>query len=268
MRENQEPTTQASQALAPVAVRAHGLTDIGMVRKINQDYLAVDRERGLFVVADGMGGHAAGDEASTTAVEAIMRLLVHDEHLPPHLASPLEEGAQVIIEAVIQAMEGANREIMQKASDNPDFEGMGTTAIVSVHRDNALFFGHIGDSRAYILRGHTFQQLTEDHSVVAQLVAAGAITPAEARIHPYRNVITRCLGMYQDIQVDTFYILLEPGDRVLLCTDGLTGVVPDQDIAQAIFQEPEPEKACRTLIDMANERGGADNITALLLYCE
>lgn len=237
-------------------LRVGSLTDVGKVREINQDYLATDPDLGLFIVADGMGGHLAGEKASQGAVEAITRSLT------PDVLSSANGNLMDLIQAAIQE---ANREIVQASLQDSSMRGMGTTATVAVTAGDKVYVGHIGDSRAYHLRGDVIAQITEDHSVVAQLLRARAITPAEAQRHPYRNVITRCLGMQMEIEADTFEVDWHPGDRLLLCSDGLSGLVSDEEMCRIAGESSEPQEACERLVALALERGGYDNITVVLL---
>jgi serine/threonine protein phosphatase PrpC len=238
-------------------LRVGSLTDIGKVREINQDSYAVDLDQGLFVVADGMGGHAAGEKASQLAVQVI------EERLDAATIGSDEEELQSHIQTAIQE---ANRQILSMSMEEPSMRGMGTTATVLVTRGNQLYVGHVGDSRAYIVRNRRIDQLTEDHSIVAQLVRARAITPQEAARHPYRNVITRCLGMNADLEADTYHRELKPGDRLLICSDGLTGLVSDDEMLQHVASSDDPQKACQELVNLTLERGANDNVTVVLIY--
>jgi protein phosphatase len=240
-------------------LRVGSLTDVGKVREINQDYLASDPDHGLFIVADGMGGHLAGEKASQGAVEAITRALT------PDVLAAANGSMSDLIQSAIQE---ANREIVQASLQDSSMRGMGTTATVAVTVADKVYVGHIGDSRAYHLRGGEIVQITEDHSVVAQLLRARAITPAEAQRHPYRNVITRCLGMQMEIEADTFEVDWQIGDRLLLCSDGLSGLVSDEEMAKITVEFPEPQAACERLVALALERGGYDNVTVVLLAKE
>lgn len=241
------------------SLRVGSLTDVGKVREINQDYLATKPEHGLFIVADGMGGHLAGEKASQGAVEAITRCLTPEA---------LSEAADAMPDLIQSAIQEANREIVQASLQDSSMRGMGTTATVAVIVSEKVYVGHIGDSRAYHIRGTEITQITEDHSVVAQLLRARAITPAEAQRHPYRNVITRCLGMQMEIEADTFEVEWLPGDRILLCSDGLSGLVSDPEMAEMANAASEPQEACERLVALAMERGGYDNITVVLLSKE
>lgn len=238
-------------------MRVGSLTDIGKVREINQDAYAVDCDHGLFMVADGMGGHAAGEKASQTAVAIIASKLTNG-------AVSNAEGS---LEDVMQdAIQEANREIIAASMDDASMRGMGTTATVLLAREGHLYVGHVGDSRAYLIRNRRIDQITEDHSIVAQLVRARAITPQEAARHPYRNVITRCLGMQADVEADTQQRDLRPGDRLLICSDGLSGLVSDDEMLQHVLSGEDPQAICQELVNLALERGGSDNITVVLIF--
>ncbi|HEY7834233.1 MAG TPA: Stp1/IreP family PP2C-type Ser/Thr phosphatase [Ktedonobacterales bacterium] len=236
------------------------LTDVGKRRERNQDnvteYVPDDpdllAERGaLFVVADGMGGHAAGEIASQIAVETIREqyFLQRDED---------------IITALARAIEAANNAIFDHAREHQAHGGMGTTCVLVVLAGGRAYFANIGDSRAYLLREGEFRQVTRDHSWVAEQVRAGILTEEQARTHPHRNVITRSLGTQPEITADLFIEIIHEGDRVLLCSDGLHGYVTEDDI-QRVVTEQVPEDGVQRLIDMANANGGPDNITAVIV---
>jgi protein phosphatase len=223
------------------------LTDVGRVRAANEDAFVIDDDSGVFAVADGMGGHQAGEVASATAIEA--------------LQSGLGEG-RPIDEAIVDA----NAAVVERASGDPALRGMGTTLTAAVLGDDqVLVIGHVGDSRAYLLRDGAFDQLTVDHSVVAELVAAGQLTEAEAEIDPRRAMITRALGIDVDVEVDVVTVDLAVGDRLLFCSDGLTTMVRDDAIADVLRSEADRARAAQELIEAANDAGGADNITVLLV---
>lgn len=240
-------------------MRVGYLTDIGKVREINQDYLFASLDLGLFMVADGMGGHAAGEKASQTAVQIIT------EHLSP-LVHTATNG--LFLEEIQGAIQEANRQIINASMEDASMRGMGTTATVIVTRDGLMYVGHVGDSRAYLIRNRRIDQITDDHSIVAQLVRARAITPQEAARHPYRNVITRCLGMQVDLEADTQQRELKPGDRLLICSDGLSGLVSDDEMLQYVVSSSEPQKTCEELVQLALDRGGSDNISVVLVFNE
>lgn len=245
-------------------MRAAGLTDIGKVRSINQDSFHVMGDKNIYIVADGMGGHAAGDQASRIAVKTITEILSTYDFTGSE-DSPEEDFGMSIEELIRYALQEANEQILLASLSNQHLQGMGTTAIVAVEHRGSLFVGHVGDSRTYLVRNQQLSQITEDHSVVQQLVKAGAISEEEAQVHPYKNVITRCLGMQANVEPDTLELVLQAGDKILMCSDGLSNMVSDQQMEE-MLNTHEPEEACRKLIDMANENGGTDNITVVLLY--
>jgi protein phosphatase len=223
------------------------LTDVGRVRSANEDAFVIDDDARMLAVADGMGGHQAGEVASATAIAA--------------LQSGLQEG-HPIDEAIVDA----NTAIVERASGDPDLRGMGTTLTAAVFDDDhVLVIGHVGDSRAYLLRNAEFEQLTVDHSVVAELIAAGQLTEAEAEIDPRRAMITRALGIDVDVDVDVINVDLAVGDRLLFCSDGLTTMVRDDAIADVLRTETDRGRAAQELVEAANSAGGADNITVVLV---
>jgi serine/threonine protein phosphatase PrpC len=227
-------------------------SDVGRIRAGNEDAFLVD-DAGIdagdavrvVAVADGMGGHQAGEVASATAIAALVDGLRHGE-------------------TVGGAIESANAAVFATAAGDAALRGMGTTMTVAVLEGDAVTIGHVGDSRAYLLRDEELRQLTTDHSVVAELIAAGEITEAEAQSDPRRSMITRALGIDADVQVDVLDVELRPGDRLLLCSDGLTTMVRDDDIADVLRGEVDPRDAAEGLIDAANMAGGADNITVVV----
>ncbi|MGE0028352.1 MAG: Stp1/IreP family PP2C-type Ser/Thr phosphatase [Thermoleophilia bacterium] len=233
----------ADRPLALVEV-AH-LSDTGRIRHHNEDRsLASPR---VLVVADGMGGAKAGEVAAQMAVDAVGRLV-----------GPVHEGD------VRGAVERANRAIRRVASDDPDKSGMGTTLTAAMLDDGRLDVVHVGDSRAYLWRDGSLRQVTEDHSVVAELVRRGSITREEAETHPHRNVITRALGAEDGVDADVVHVDLEDGDVVLLCSDGLSSYVPESAIAEVLAQAATLDAAARGLVNLANGAGGADNVTVVL----
>lgn len=247
-------------------MRAAGLTDIGKVRSINQDSFRLLEDKQVYIVADGMGGHAAGDQASRIAVKTIAEILSNYDFSQDDVEDETESGMSVE-ELIRYALQEANEQILLASLSNQHLQGMGTTAIVAVENKGSLFVGHIGDSRTYLTREKQISQITEDHSVVQQLVKAGAISEEEAQVHPYKNVITRCLGMQANVEPDTLELVLQPGDKVLMCSDGLSNMVSDKQMEE-MLNENTAEEACQKLVDLANENGGTDNITVVLLYNE
>ena len=222
-------------------------SDTGLVRSANEDSFLVRSP--LFVVADGMGGASAGEIASSAAVEEFSAGL------------PAGDDPEQRLSAVVRA---ANRRINSEAAANERQRGMGTTITAALVGDGKVSIAHVGDSRAYLIRGDSMAQLTRDHTLVDELVREGRITEDEAANHPQRSIITRALGPEPDVDVDTATFDVEPGDVLLLCSDGLTGMVSDADLLGAVSSSRSLAAAARTLVDAANEAGGRDNITVLL----
>ncbi len=222
-------------------------SDTGRRRRRNEDNYVVASP--LFAVADGMGGAQAGEVASSLAASAL------------EAGTPEELDGQERLKALIQE---ANRRIFDRASTDPSASGMGTTMTVALVEGMSVVIGHVGDSRAYLVRGDSMEQLTEDHSLVNELVKSGKLSEEDAQIHPQRSVITRAVGTDPDVDVDTFTIEAEDGDVFLLCSDGLTDMVEDVDILEIVdANRGDLEKAVRSLVQFANKEGGEDNITAV-----
>jgi serine/threonine protein phosphatase PrpC len=230
-------------------------TDVGLIRSGNEDNYLMIPDRGTFIVADGMGGHAAGEVASEMAVGIISRDLGSYRGIGP------EEAASRMINAIRQA----NAAIYERTLSEHDKRGMGTTATVLVLHNNRYLVGQVGDSRAYLLRDGVFHQLTKDHSYVQEQVDAGYLTPEQARTHPYANVITRCVGANGDVTPDLFSGVVRAGDVFLLASDGLTGMLEDEVLAAIVQSEGTPEKWVDRLVAEANRRGGLDNITVIVV---
>ena len=225
-------------------VQVGACTDVGRVRAGNEDaYMVRDP---LFAVADGMGGHQGGEVASNLALERLERATDGDSDL-----------ADVVREA--------NRAVFEQAAQDPGLAGMGTTLTAVRVQDERLHLAHVGDSRMYLLRDGRLERITRDHTVVEQLVDQGRMTAEDAKIHPQRSILTRALGVDEDIQVDESDVDVRSGDRVLLCSDGLTGMVDEDRILSILTDTPDPQAACGALIEAANEAGGQDNITAVVL---
>ncbi|MBW4541139.1 MAG: Stp1/IreP family PP2C-type Ser/Thr phosphatase [Myxacorys chilensis ATA2-1-KO14] len=231
-----------------------GMTDTGLVRSANQDSYVVDSDGRFFVVADGMGGHAGGQEASRIATDIIQTFLT--QHW--NSAIPSE---QLLEKAILEA----NQAILNDQTQHPERADMGTTLVVLMFRDEQPLCAHVGDSRLYRLRDAILQQLTEDHTWVARAVQLGELTPEQARSHPWRHVLAQCLGR-EDLQpVAIQPIEVQPCDRILLCTDGLTEELSDQIIATQLESIQVCEKAALALINAAKDRGGRDNITVIII---
>jgi len=231
-------------------------TDVGKVREINEDSLFVDEDTGLFIVADGMGGHQAGEVASEMAVKAIS--LSIKENLSNN---------NKILSMIKDSISRANNEIFNKSIKNPQLNGMGTTVVIGLLNKRKFYIANVGDSRAYVIRDNPIKQLTEDHSLVANLVKTGQITTEEAKVHPKRNIITKALGTAEEVKPDITSINIKKGDYILLCTDGLTDMLRDEDIKEIVLSSKETDEKCKALIALANEKGGRDNITVVLILC-
>lgn len=241
---------------------ATGITDVGCKRDRNEDAFLINEELRLFLVADGMGGHAGGQHASALAVNTVEER-VAEMSMPGSSAAgadPVEQVRQRLAEAV----RAAGRRIHQWAAEHPEFRGMGTTLVaVLVHGPNA-YVANVGDSRVYLLREGHVQQLTEDHSLVAQSIREGLITEEEARTHRMRNVITRALGFNEDVEVDVLVHALQRDDRLLLCSDGLSGKVEDGELGEVV-RTHDLDGGARALVGLACARGGDDNVTVVLV---
>ena len=224
-------------------------TDIGRLRRQNEDAAWFDESRAVFAVADGMGGHLAGEVASRMAIEAVQRMA--------------QENACPGIAALREAVASAHETILAHAQDHIECAGMGTTLSVLWLGVNYAYIAHVGDSRIYRLREGSLTQITQDHSLVEELVRAGLITREQARTHPRRNIITRALGTHGENEPDLLVTDVRDGDLFLLCTDGLTGMVADGDI-ERVLRENDMETAADRLLALALEAGGRDNVTLIL----
>ena len=240
-----------------IELRAAARTDVGMRRSANEDAFALAPGLGLFLVADGMGGHVAGQVASRLAARSLLQAV----------ASEREAGLQ-LAERLQRAVARANQEIFSAASSKPELEGMGTTLVAALVRGARLGLVHVGDSRAYLSRAGALRQLTRDHTLVNELERRGELGPGEARDHPQRHVLTRALGVRRRVSADVCELTLQGGDALLLCSDGLTQHVSDPELAQRLGSGGPPEADCEALIELANSRGGEDNVTVALLRCD
>lgn len=230
-------------------IHAAAHTDVGRVRERNED--AYFTSATVFAVADGLGGHRAGEVASNAALEPL------DELSRKHPGVAARELAQ--------SVRAGNRTVYERAQADPDLRGMGTTMTAVAIHDGTARLAHVGDSRCYLIRAGNIRQLTEDHTVVARLVAEGRLTREEADTHPQRSLLLRALGAEEAVEVDEREVRLQPGDRLLLCSDGLTGVLADPEILQIASFGDDLDETCRRLVDEANARGGPDNITVVLV---
>lgn len=271
-----------------LVVRAAGLTDRGRVRASNEDHFLIAElsrslqveqtslpQRGevrgrnrsyVLLVADGMGGHAAGEVASALSVEAVEAFVLDLLRRFSNLQPTDEKG---VVRDLCQAMLQADARIAEEVGHHPEFTGMGTTLTLAFTSGRRLFVVHAGDSRCYLMQGGDLRQLTEDHTVAAELARQGTIRPEEVRRHKWRHVVTNVLGgAGAGVEVEVHRADVGPGDLVLVCTDGLTDMVDDGQIAAVLAQDSEPEAACRRLVDLANAAGGRDNVTAIVARFE
>ncbi|MCA1827984.1 MAG: Stp1/IreP family PP2C-type Ser/Thr phosphatase [Myxococcales bacterium] len=246
--------------------RCAARTDVGMKREHNEDSFLVNEDLGLYVVCDGMGGHAGGETASRLAVQTIERELLSARlraEDPFASDAPLENTP--LAGALREAVEGACAAVFRTSRANPQLAGMGTTCISLLVKGSHALIGHVGDSRAYLVRDGDVHQLSEDHSLVNEQVRAGLLSEEEARHSRLKNIITRSVGFEEDVLVDVIGLETMPGDKFLLCSDGLSNLILNEEIGDALLEndlEAVPEK----LIRLANERGGDDNITVIAVH--
>ncbi len=249
-------------------VRACGLSDVGMARSHNEDCFEIDSSHQLFVVADGMGGHSHGEIASRIAVETIRdfarRALDHEGTWP----FPFDERFTLHSNVLANAVRLAHRNVLKAIGRDVALQGMGTTVVGLIAYRDAAAIAHVGDSRVYRCREGRLELLTQDHTWVNEQVAAGFLSEEQARVHPLKNVVTRALGGEGEVEVDIQELGLEPGDRFLLCSDGLTTMLGDEQIQRLLLGDGALEEICRQLVGEANRRGGIDNITVVLLEVE
>jgi protein phosphatase len=227
-------------------------THVGLVRPQNED--SYHRDHPLYVVADGLGGHAAGEVASALVVERLTQVSLSDD-------ASAEDARQQLADAVREA----NVTIHRSADEDPQRAGMGTTVTAAVAVGDRMCFAHVGDSRGYLVRDGQLQRVTEDHTPVQRAVNAGVLSEEDALRHPSRHVLAQAVGLDDDVEVDTPTVELRPGDRVLLCTDGLTDPVPDTELQRLIVDFKTPDEAVEGLITAALQRGGPDNVTVLVV---
>jgi protein phosphatase len=264
MATNPEPTVG-------FRIEAFGATDVGRKRQLNEDVYLVDNDLGVYLVADGMGGHAAGEVASRLAADEIFRCFggrssIAQETWPEHWDMDRSATANLLVDAILSGHERVTNAVAR----NVTLKGMGTTVVVAVHPagSRTLVICHVGDSRAYRWRDGALKVLTSDHSWVHEQVAAGFLTEESARTHPLKNVVTQALGGSVEPKVDIFEAELQDGDLYLLCSDGLNSMLTDDEIAGFLDTDDALDPVTTRLIDAANERGGNDNISVVLLYAK
>ena len=248
-------------------LRSFGHSDVGRKREKNEDSFLVADDIAFYTVADGMGGHLGGDIASklsVATVEEILRLLESDPEatIQDEGAGPLKPGEyQGYLRYAIRL---ASRRIFEQACADTNLHGMGTTTVALLFRTNKVYVANVGDSRAYRIRGSEISQITKDHSLVGEQIRAGILSEEDARVHRLKNIITRSVGFQEDVDADIDIRVIREGDRFLLCSDGLSNLLHDHEIRDVVATT-DPEQACRRLVDIANERGGDDNVTVVIV---
>jgi len=250
-------------------IRSCGATDVGKKRERNEDNLLVNKHYNLFVVADGMGGHLGGDIASSIAVATMDDVITSIEQSPDATIQrdDIEIKAGEYQAYLRYAIKLAGKRIFEKADSDMSLHGMGTTVVSTLFRDGKAYIANVGDSRCYRIRNDEINQITKDHSLVAEQMRAGILSPDDARIQRFKNIITRSVGFQEEVDADVEIRVAKESDIYLLCSDGLSNMLSDEEIRDVIISN-EIEYACNRLIDLANERGGEDNITLILMKVE
>jgi protein phosphatase len=233
-------------------VIAHGKTDKGLVRKENEDAFCIEKELGLLAIADGMGGHASGEVASKMAIEI--------------LKESLKEESQPCLGKLRSGVKLANRRVYEAAQSQSQLNGMGTTLTALQLDGNRLSIAHVGDSRAYLIRGGVIEQITDDHTIVSEQVARGMMTKEEAARSGMRNILSRALGIASEVDVDVEELTVLEGDQLALCSDGLTEMISEDEILSEVQSTKRPDLACDELVNLANQRGGEDNVTVIVAH--
>ncbi len=233
-------------------MKAVGNSVIGMRRTNNEDAIYINEQKNLYLVADGMGGCNAGEVASSTAISAFVKAMENAEN-------------GEILDKMISAVAQCNKEVYQKSRENIEFLDMGTTLVAVTIENEKMFVVHVGDSRVYLFRENNLQQITTDHSYVMELVKIGSITREEAEVHPKRNIITRAIGIREDVEADTIIEDMKQGDKILLCTDGLSNMVSKGEMTKILIEQCSTEEKVKKLVVLANEKGGLDNISLILI---
>jgi PPM family protein phosphatase len=253
---------ERTSTLRPDGLRYAAASDRGRVRTSNQDAWTVDREQGLFIVCDGIGGHLAGDVAARIVTQSLPAVLRDSLGGVADLSDPwaADQATQVVADL--------SRRVREESTGQPGLDGMGTTLVLALVRNLTALIVHLGDSRAYLHRAGRLERLTKDHTVVQALVDGGQLSPATSDLHPASGRLSRYIGMEGAALPQARVVHLQAGDRLLLCTDGLSGMVPDDRIEYLLGLDPELPPACRRLVTAANDAGGRDNITVLLVRLE
>lgn len=246
-------------------IESYGMSNVGMKRTQNEDSYLINDELRLYVVADGMGGHVGGEYASRLAVSTIEEVISHFSSDPEAtVISGVNSVGAEMGDQLKFAIREASRRIFEESSQNTALKGMGTTAVTAIIDGNRAYFANVGDSRAYLIRDGKVKQVTKDHSLVSEQVRDGIMNAEEAKTSKLKNIITRSVGFQEDVEADIELLQLVNNDRILLCSDGLSNLVKDEEFALAL-EKNDLRGACKQLIDLANSRGGDDNITVLIL---
>ena len=248
-----------------MALEATGLTDVGLLRRHNEDSLFVDADLGLFVVADGLGGHAAGEVASKIVVDQIAKFIEQSANLEITVPIGLCNNLSLNGNRLKVAIQLSDKAITENILLYPERDTMGSTVVACLIEGNRVALAHVGDSRAYQLTEHAIRQLTKDHSWIAEQVASGVLTLEEAKRHPFRNVITQALGNGSELEVEVQEFEIADSEAILLCSDGLSGMVPDDQILAIFNQAPDSKSAARDLVAKAIENGGEDNVSVIVI---
>ena len=247
-------------------LRYAALTDVGMKRSHNEDCFAVVEDEQLFLVCDGMGGHASGEVASRLACNTVREFFVHSREEDITWPYRLDPRLSYVENRLLCGIRLANLRVYEDAMANPSRRGMGTTIVAAVASGDRMVLGHVGDSRAYLVRGGVIKQVTRDHSLLEEMKAVSPdMTEEQERAFPHKNVITRALGMREAVQVDLHTEAIHPGDRFLLCSDGLSGMVDDGTMAVRTHGAGDLDELVRELVGLANQSGGIDNITVMVI---
>ena len=251
-----------------VRIRYAAKTDVGMKRSHNEDYFSLIEDEKVFIVADGMGGHASGEVASKMASDVMNEFYQHSKDMDATWPFRYDPNLSYPANRMVAAIRLANQRIFEAAMKNPNLRGMGTTIVGCMFVGDVAYVAHVGDSRCYRVNSGKITQLTRDHSLLEDYKEARPdMSEEEARNFPHKNVITRALGMRDSVEVDLCEIEIEDGDRYMLCSDGLCGMLEDDEILDIVLEAPDPESAVRDLVDRSNEAGGTDNITAMIIEC-
>jgi protein phosphatase len=251
-----------------VRIRYAAKTDVGMRRTHNEDYFALIEDEQVFMVSDGMGGHACGEVASQLSAEVVGEFYKHSKDADATWPYRYDHQLSYVENRLVAAIRLANLRIFQMAQSDPSLRGMGTTVVTSTISGDTCYVAHVGDSRAYMILGDEIKQITRDHSLLEDYKDARPdMTEEEAAAFPHKNVITRALGMRDSVVVDLNRVKIEDGARFLLCSDGLSGMLTDEEIHEILKKNEDLEASVNELVDAANAAGGTDNITAMVIEC-